>query len=140
MKKRLVSTMIMVLIASIICCTTAFAYGKKSTDTKQVNIYETMEIQLNKSDDKIRDKIVFTNLDGKVLPYFLNQKSANTYLILPLYGENEEIKMKINLNPKDYTLKNTKEVFYLDNEQNAKELQTHLSQYCLLYTSDAADD
>lgn len=129
MKKRLVSTMIMVLIASIICCTTAFAYGKKSTDTKQVNIYETMEIQLNKSDDKIRDKIVFTNLDGKVLPYFLNQKSPNTYLILPLYGENEEIKMKINLNPKDYTLKNTKEVFYLDNEQNAKELQTHLSQY-----------
>ena len=67
MKKRLVSTMIMVLIASIICCTTAFAYGKKSTDTKQVNIYETMEIQLNKSDDKIRDKIVFTNLDFAAL-------------------------------------------------------------------------
>ena len=88
-----------------------------------------MEMQLNNPDDKIKDKIVFTDSNGKVLPYLLNQKSPKTYLILALYNENQEIRMKINLNPKEYTLKNTKEVFYLDNDQNAKALQTHLSSY-----------
>lgn len=129
MKKRLFLTMIMFLMTSMICCSTVFAYGKKPTSTKQINIYQTMEMQLNNPDDKIKDKIVFTDSNGKVLPYLLNQKSPKTYLILALYNENQEIRMKINLNPKEYTLKNTKEVFYLDNDQNAKELQTHLSSY-----------
>lgn len=116
------------LLITVILVTTVFAqtkepYKSKDSKTASLNVYETMKLTTKQEVRDLNAKVVITNKSGEKLPYVINHEKKNEYLILPLYGEEDEINIKVNLNPKEYTIENTKETVYLKNQKNLEQLK-----------------
>lgn len=131
MKTKLVKVLSICLAVTTIFAATSFAQGVTSAQKAQeneLNTYQTMEITLTQPQKDVKSKIIVTDSNGKKIPFLLNKNTDKSYLILPVYDNSEELTVKVNLNPKEYTLKNTEQVVYLQNEENLeklRELSTH---------------
>lgn len=119
------------LFITVVLVTTAFAQSKQHSVAKdeknmELNVYDTMKLVTEKEFGNIHSKVIITDKKGNKRPYIINENKKNEYLILPLYAEGEEIHIKVNLNPKEYKIENTKETVYLNNRENLDQLKNIL--------------
>lgn len=132
MERKVIRVALTSLLIMVVLVTTVFAQNRSGTKnpskTQDLNVYETMKLKTKNDIDNIHSKIIITDKNGKRVPYIVNNNKKKEYLILPLYKDGEEINMKINLNPKEYTIENTDEIVHLNNRQNLKHLSKALEQ------------
>ncbi|KDE69669.1 hypothetical protein FUSO6_06080 [Fusobacterium necrophorum DAB] len=125
MKTKLAKVLSICLMITTIFVMTSFAQSVTSSqkaEENELNTCQTMEIILTQPQKDMKSKIIVTDSKGKKIPFLLNKNTNKSYLILPVYDNLEEFMVKVNLNPKEYTLKNTDQVIYIQNEENLKKL------------------